>query len=63
MTPHRSPQQADLIGHDFGDEDSRARFAARGIRIIDTPITEVVNDNDGALAGCAWPTARSWPAA
>lgn len=33
------------------DEDSRARFAARGIRIIDTPVTEVVNDEDGALAG------------
>ncbi|MFI9748968.1 NAD(P)/FAD-dependent oxidoreductase [Streptomyces collinus] len=33
------------------DEDSRARFTARGIRIIDTPVTEVVNDEDGALAG------------
>jgi thioredoxin reductase len=33
------------------DEDSRARFAARGIRIIDTPVTAVVNDEDGALAG------------
>ncbi|MFJ8143252.1 NAD(P)/FAD-dependent oxidoreductase [Streptomyces sp. NPDC096013] len=33
------------------DEDTRARFAARGIRVIDTPITEVVNDADGALAG------------
>jgi thioredoxin reductase len=33
------------------DEDSRTRFAARGIRIIDTPVTEVVNDEDGALAG------------
>jgi len=33
------------------DEDNRARFAARGIRIIDTPVTEVVNDDDGALAG------------
>ncbi|MEU9173452.1 NAD(P)/FAD-dependent oxidoreductase [Streptomyces sp. NPDC048420] len=33
------------------DEDSRARFAARGIRVIDTPVTEVVNDTDGALAG------------
>jgi thioredoxin reductase len=33
------------------DEDSRARFAARGIRVIDTPVTEVVNDQDGALAG------------
>ena len=33
------------------DEDSRARFAARGIRVIDTPVTEVVNDPDGALAG------------
>ncbi|WP_416417999.1 NAD(P)/FAD-dependent oxidoreductase [Paenarthrobacter aromaticivorans] len=33
------------------DEDNRARFAARGIRVIDTPVTEVVNDADGALAG------------
>lgn len=33
------------------DNDSRARFAARGIRIVDTPVTEVVNDEDGALAG------------
>jgi thioredoxin reductase len=33
------------------DEDSRARFDARGIRVIDTPVAEVVNDEDGALAG------------
>ncbi|MFF9774125.1 NAD(P)/FAD-dependent oxidoreductase [Streptomyces sp. NPDC013978] len=33
------------------DEDSRARFAARGIRVIDTLVTEVVDDKDGALAG------------
>jgi thioredoxin reductase len=33
------------------DVDSRARFAARGIRVIDTPVTEVVDDADGALAG------------
>jgi thioredoxin reductase len=33
------------------DQDSRARFAARGIRVIDTPVTEVVDDADGALAG------------
>jgi thioredoxin reductase len=33
------------------NEDSRARFAARGIRIIDTPVTEVINDEHGALAG------------
>jgi thioredoxin reductase len=33
------------------DEDSRARFAARGIRVIDTPVTEIVNDESGALAG------------
>jgi thioredoxin reductase len=33
------------------DEDSRIRFAARGIRIIDTPVAEVVDDEDGALAG------------
>jgi thioredoxin reductase len=33
------------------DEDSRARFAARGIRVIDTPVAEVVNDENGTLAG------------
>jgi thioredoxin reductase len=33
------------------DENSRARFAARGIRVIDTPVTEVVNDENGDLAG------------
>ncbi|HEY3557192.1 MAG TPA: NAD(P)/FAD-dependent oxidoreductase [Kribbella sp.] len=33
------------------DEDNRARFAARGIRVVDTPVAEVVNDEDGALAG------------
>lgn len=33
------------------DDISRARFTARGIRIVDTPIVEVVNDEDGALAG------------
>ena len=33
------------------DEDTRARFAARGLCIIDTPVTEVVSDEDGALAG------------
>src|SRR5690242_18915772 len=33
------------------DEDSRARFAARGIRVIDLPVTEIVNDTGGALAG------------
>lgn len=32
-------------------EDSRARFAARGIRVIDTPVTEIVDDESGALAG------------
>src|SRR6266702_7781098 len=33
------------------DEDTRARFTARGIRIIDTPVKEVVNNEDGTLAG------------
>jgi thioredoxin reductase len=33
------------------DEDTRACFTARGIRIIDTPVKEVVNNEDGALAG------------
>ncbi len=33
------------------DDDTRARFAARDIRIIDTPIQEVVTSEDGGLAG------------
>ncbi|MFE1027130.1 NAD(P)/FAD-dependent oxidoreductase [Streptomyces sp. NPDC058818] len=33
------------------DEATRTRFAARDIRIVDTPVREVVNDEDGALAG------------
>ncbi|MDX2290746.1 MULTISPECIES: NAD(P)/FAD-dependent oxidoreductase [Streptomyces] len=33
------------------DTDTRARFAARNIRIIETEVKEVVNDDDGALAG------------
>ncbi|AFR51089.1 NAD(P)/FAD-dependent oxidoreductase [Gordonia sp. KTR9] len=33
------------------DEDNRARFAARAIRVIDTPVAAMVNDDDGALAG------------
>ncbi|MFF0308623.1 NAD(P)/FAD-dependent oxidoreductase [Streptosporangium sp. NPDC004379] len=33
------------------DEATRARFAARDIRIVDTPVQEVVDDEDGTLAG------------
>ena len=33
------------------DDDDRDRFAARGIRIVDTPVTEIVDDDNGALAG------------
>ncbi|HZX37627.1 MAG TPA: NAD(P)/FAD-dependent oxidoreductase [Streptomyces sp.] len=33
------------------DEDTRARFAARNIPIVDTPVQEVVNHEDGTLAG------------
>ena len=29
------------------DEDARARFAARGIRVIDTPVAEVESDENG----------------
>jgi thioredoxin reductase len=29
------------------DEDTRARFAARGIRVIDTPVAEVESDDNG----------------
>ncbi|WP_333774959.1 NAD(P)/FAD-dependent oxidoreductase [Streptomyces sp. IBSBF 3136] len=33
------------------DEDTRARFAARGIRIVDVPVRAVVTGTDGTLAG------------
>ncbi|MEU5032376.1 NAD(P)/FAD-dependent oxidoreductase [Streptomyces milbemycinicus] len=33
------------------DADTRARFAARNIRIIETNVKEVVNDDGGAVAG------------
>ena len=33
------------------DAGNRARFAARGIRVIDTPVTEIVTDEGGALVG------------
>ena len=33
------------------DEDTRVRFATRGIGVVDAPVAEVVNDTDGALAG------------
>lgn len=33
------------------DEDTRVRFAARGIRVVDTPVREVVSNEDSTLAG------------
>ncbi|WP_411073306.1 NAD(P)/FAD-dependent oxidoreductase [Streptomyces sp. cmx-4-25] len=33
------------------DSDTRARFAARNIRIIETDVEEVIDDDGGALAG------------
>ncbi|MFE2845881.1 NAD(P)/FAD-dependent oxidoreductase [Streptomyces scopuliridis] len=33
------------------DEDTRARFAARHIRIVDTSVQEVINSEDGGIAG------------
>jgi thioredoxin reductase len=33
------------------DENTRARFAARGIHIVDTPVEEVVKADDGRVAG------------
>ncbi|MFF1714543.1 NAD(P)/FAD-dependent oxidoreductase [Streptomyces sp. NPDC058268] len=33
------------------DEGTRARFAARGIRVVDTPVTEVVAAEEGGVAG------------
>ncbi|WP_282082561.1 NAD(P)/FAD-dependent oxidoreductase [Streptomyces tendae] len=45
---------ADLIyfarGTDL-DADTRARFAARGIRVVETDVREVVTGSDGALVG------------
>lgn len=44
----------DLIYFTHGthlDEGTRARFAARSIRIVDTPVREVINSEDGTLAG------------
>jgi thioredoxin reductase len=33
------------------DENTRARFAARGIRVVDTPVAEVGKADDGGVAG------------
>lgn len=33
------------------DEDTRARFTARGIRVVDTPVTEIVTAEEGGIAG------------
>ncbi|WP_433891161.1 NAD(P)/FAD-dependent oxidoreductase [Streptomyces sp. CA-111067] len=33
------------------DEETRARFAARGITVVDGPVEEVVTDGHGAIAG------------
>ncbi|MGW6058105.1 NAD(P)/FAD-dependent oxidoreductase [Streptomyces sp. NPDC055189] len=33
------------------DQDTRARFAARNIRVVDTPVAEVVAAEDGGIAG------------
>ncbi|MFB9676078.1 NAD(P)/FAD-dependent oxidoreductase [Streptosporangium vulgare] len=44
----------DLIYFTHGtslDEDARTRLAARDIRIVDTPVREVVDREDGTLAG------------
>lgn len=32
------------------DEDTRARFAARGIRVVDTPVERIVDAGDGGVA-------------
>ncbi|MCZ4124940.1 NAD(P)/FAD-dependent oxidoreductase [Streptomyces sp. H39-S7] len=33
------------------DQDTRARFAARGIRVVDTPVAAVESADDGGIAG------------
>lgn len=33
------------------DDDARARFAARGIRVVETPVSQVVAADDGGIAG------------
>jgi hypothetical protein len=45
------------------DADTHARFAARNIRIIETPVQEVVNDEAGASPACASRTGPSWSGA
>ena len=43
------------------DEDTRARFAARDIRVVDTPVEEVVSPTTAASRVCGWRTARWSP--
>ncbi|WP_419703604.1 NAD(P)/FAD-dependent oxidoreductase [Promicromonospora sp. NFX87] len=33
------------------DDDARARFAARGIRVVDAPVAQVIAAGDGGIAG------------
>jgi thioredoxin reductase len=33
------------------DDDTRARFAARGVRVVESPVTQVVADDGGGIAG------------
>lgn len=33
------------------DDDARGRFAARGIRVVDTPVAQVIAADDGGIAG------------
>ncbi|WP_030544337.1 NAD(P)/FAD-dependent oxidoreductase [Streptomyces albus] len=45
---------ADLVYFTRGtelDEGTRERFAARGVRVVDTPVTEAVTGEDGGIAG------------
>jgi len=45
---------ADLVYFTRGtdlDDETRTRFAARGIRVVDEPVEEVVTGDDGAIAG------------
>lgn len=40
-----------FAGNTLLDEDTRARFAARGIRVVDAAVERVVADDDGGIAG------------
>ncbi|GAA5206204.1 hypothetical protein GCM10023323_16630 [Streptomyces thinghirensis] len=56
-----------VIGGGAGLKDTRARFAARDVRVVDTPVQEVVGTEPAVWQEFARPAGRSsnvasWPA-